>query len=361
MMLKVSQPGSGKDPFLANVQTRSRARPIVAAATSNASHAPGLLFTAAALAYACVLPAFAQAPAAYPSKPIRFIVSYPPAGAVDITARIVGQRMSQNIGQQILIENRGGAAGNIGTDIAAKAAPDGYTVLYTLSSHTINPALFTKLPFNVETDFAPITLVATIPQILVAHPSVPANSIKELIALAKKKPGMLNYASAGTGSPGHLAGELFKLRTGTDVVHVPYKGGGPAMADLLGGQVPLLFVSIPAALPYVKAGKIRALGITTLKRTASAPEIPTFAESGLPDYDVPSWLGALAPARTPQAIVGRLHQEFVKALQTSEVTEALLAVGADALGNTPAEFDAIIRMELKKWAKLVKDAGIKAD
>jgi tripartite-type tricarboxylate transporter receptor subunit TctC len=297
----------------------------------------------------------------YPTKPIRFIVPYPPAGATDITARIVGQKMTQNTGQQILIENRGGAAGNIGTDIAAKAAPDGYTVLYTLSSHTINPVLFTKLPFNVETDFAPITLVATIPQIVVAHPSLPVNNIKELIALARRKPGALNYASPGSGSPGHLAGELFKLRSGTDIVHVPYKGGGPAVADVLGGQVPLLFLSIPAALPYVKAGRLRALGITTMKRTASAPEIPTLAESGLPDYDVPSWLGALAPARTPQTIVDRLHQEFVKALQAPEVKAALLAGGADAVGNTPAEFDAIIKMELKKWAKLVQQAGIKAD
>jgi tripartite-type tricarboxylate transporter receptor subunit TctC len=298
---------------------------------------------------------------AYPTKPIRFVVPYPPAGATDITARIVGQRMTQNIGQQILIENRGGAAGNIGTDIAAKAAPDGYTVLYTLSSHTINPVLFTKLPFNVETDFAPITLVATIPQIVVAHPSLPVNNIKELIALARRKPGALNYASPGSGSPGHLAGELFKLRSGTDIVHVPYKGGGPAVADVLGGQVPLLFLSIPAALPYVKAGKLKALGITTLKRTASAPDIPTLAESGLPGYDVPSWLGALAPARTPQAIVDRLHREFVKALQAPEVKNALLAGGADAVGNTPAEFDAIIKMELKKWAELVQQAGIKAD
>jgi tripartite-type tricarboxylate transporter receptor subunit TctC len=230
-----------------------------------------------------------------------------------------------------------------------------------LSSHTINPVLFTKLPFNVETDFAPITLVATIPQIVVAHPSLPVNNIKELIALARRRPGALNYASPGSGSPGHLAGELFKLRSGTDIVHVPYKGGGPAVADVLGGQVPLLFLSIPAALPYVKTGRLRALGITTMKRTASAPEIPTLAESGLPDYDVPSWLGALAPARTPQTIVDRLHQEFVKALQAPEVKAALLAGGADAVGNTPAEFDAIIKMELKKWAKLVQQAGIKAD
>ena len=269
--------------------------------------------------------------------------------------------MAQNIGQQILIDNRGGAAGNIGTDIAAKAAPDGYTVLYTLSSHTINPALFAKLPFNVERDFAPITLTASIPQILVAHPSLPARSVKDLIGLAKRKPGALNYGSAGTGSPGHLSGELFKLRTGSDIVHVPYKGGGPAVADLLGGQVPMLFVSIPAVLPYIKAGRLRALGITTLKRTASAPEIPTIAEAGFPDYDVPSWLGALVPAKTPPSIVTRLHQEFVKALEAPEVKEVLFAQGADAVGNTPAEFDALIKMELKKWAKLVQEAGIKVE
>ena len=316
---------------------------------------------AASVLLALSIAGAAAAQSNYPDKPIRFIVPYPPAGATDITARIVGRTMAQNIGQQVLIDNRGGAAGNIGTDLAAKSAPDGYTVLYTLSSHTINPALYAKLPFDVDKDFAPITLVATIPQILVAHPSLPVGSVKELIALAKKKPGALNYASAGTGSPGHLAGELFKIRTGTDIVHVPYKGGGPAVADLLGGQVPLMFVSIPSVLQYVKAGRLKAFGVTTSKRSGSAQDIPTIAEAGLPDYDVPSWLGALAPARTPSAIVTRLHQEFVKALQSRDVKDALFAQGADAVGNTPAEFDAIIRMELKKWAKLIKDAGVKTE
>jgi tripartite-type tricarboxylate transporter receptor subunit TctC len=322
---------------------------------------PLLLLSIAWGSSAFVLPALAQAPAGYPTKAIRFIVPYPPAGATDITARIVAQQMSQNIGQQILIDNRGGAAGNIGTDIAAKSAPDGYTVLYTLSSHTINPALFARLPFNVESDFAPVTLTASIPQILVAHLSLPAKNVKELIALARSKPGALNYASPGSGSPGHLAGELFKLRTGTQIVHVPYKGGGPAMADVLGGQIPLVLLSLPAALTYVKAGRLRAIGITTLKRTASAPEIPTIAESGVPDFEVASWLGALVPAKTPSAIVTRLHQEFVKALQAPVVKEALFAQGADVIGNTPAEFDTLIRTELKKWVKLVHDAGIKAE
>ena len=319
---------------------------------------PARVAAAAVLFVICWNGALAQG---YPAKPIRFIVPYPPAGATDITARIVGRTIAQNIGQQILIDNRGGAAGNIGTDMVAKSAPDGYTVLYTLSSHTINPALFAKLPFDVEKDFAPITLVATIPQILVVHPSVPASSVKELIGLAKRKPGALNYASPGSGSPGHLAGELFKLRTGTQIVHVPYKGGGPAVADVLGGQVPLMFVSIPAVLQYVKAGRLRALGVTTLKRSASAPEIPTIAEAGLANYDVPSWLGALVPAKTPAPVVARLNQEFVKALQAPEVKDALFAQGAEAVGNTPAEFDAIIRMELKKWAKLVQEAGISVE
>ena len=317
---------------------------------------------AAALLTACAaLTPVARAQTAYPAKPIRFIIPYPPAGGTDITARIISQRMAQNMGVQILIDNRGGAAGNIGTDVASKAAPDGYTVLYTLSSHTINPAIYPKLPFNVEKDFLPVTLAATIPQILVANPSLPANSVKELIALAKANPGKLNYASPGTGSPGHLAGELFKIMSGTDIVHVPYKGGGPAVADVIAGQVQLLFVSIPAALSFVKAGKLKALGVTTVTRTGSAPEIPTIAEAGIPDYEVSSWFGALVPAGTPPAIVARLHQEFVKALASPEVKDALAQQGADALGNTPAEFDAIIRSELRKWAKLTQEAGIKAE
>ena len=308
-----------------------------------------------------MLPVLAQTATSYPNKPIRFIVPYPPAGATDITARILAQQMSQNFGQQILIDNRGGAAGNIGTDIAAKSAGDGYTVLYTLSSHTINPALFTKLPFNVETDFSAITLVGTMPLILVAHPSLPAANVKDLISLAKRRPGALNYASAGSGTPGHLAGELFKLRTGTDIVHVSYKGGGPAIADVLSGQVPLLLLSLPAAVTYVKAGKLRALGVTSLKRTATAPDIPTLAEAGVPDFDVVAWLGALVPAKTPPQIITRLHEEFVKSLQARGVQDAMFSQGLEVVGNRPAEFEAVIRLELKKWAKLVADAGIRPE
>ncbi len=258
------------------------------------------------------------------------IVPYPPAGGTDIVARIISEPLGAVLGQPIIIENRGGAAGNLGTDVAAKSAPDGYTILFTLSSHTINPKLYDKLPFDVEKDFIPISLAAYIPQILVANPSVPANNVKELIALAKAEPGKLNFASVGTGSPGHIAGELFKLKTGTNMVHVPYKGGGPAVTDTLGGQVQLLFVSMPAALQYVKAGKLKAIAVTSDKRSAAAPDIPTIAESGVPDCVVNSWYGALVPARTPPAIVAKLQAAFAKVLQMPQVKERLFAQGAEA-------------------------------
>src|SRR5437764_10960493 len=256
---------------------------------------PVVTLVAAVLGLAASMPSLAQD---YPNRPIRFIVPYPPGGGTDVVARIMNEALAEALGQPIIIDNRGGAAGNVGTDVAAKAAPDGYTILFTLSSHTINPKLYDKLPFDVERDFVPISLAALSPQILVANPSVPANNIRELIALAKAQPGKLNFASVGTGSPAHIAGELFKLKAGVDIVHVPYKGGGPAVTDTLGGQVQLAFVSIPAALQFVKAGKLKALAVTSDKRSLAAPDIPTIAES-VPDCIVNSWYGALAPARTP--------------------------------------------------------------
>jgi tripartite-type tricarboxylate transporter receptor subunit TctC len=309
----------------------------------------------------CAAPAAAQDAKDYPNKPIRFIVPYPPAGGTDIVARVLTEPLATALGQPIIIDNRGGAAGNLGTDIAAKSAPDGYTILFTLSSHTINPKLYDKLPFDVEKDFAPISLAALIPQILVAHPSVPVSNVAELIALAKREPGKLNYASVGTGSPGHIAGELFKLRTGVDIVHVPYKGGGPAVTDTLGGQVQLLFVSIPAALQYVKAGKLKALAVTSDKRSQAAPEIPTIAESGVPDCVVNSWYGALAPAKTPPAIIAKLQAAFVKVLALPEVKEKLFLQGAEAASSTSAEFDRRIRDELKQWEYVIREAKIKAE
>jgi tripartite-type tricarboxylate transporter receptor subunit TctC len=296
----------------------------------------------------------------YPNHPIRFIVPYPPAGGTDIVARTLNEPLAVVLGQPIIIDNRGGAAGNVGTELAAKAAPDGYTVLFTLSSHTINPKLYEKLQFDVEKDFAPISLAAMIPQVLVANPGVPVNNVKELVALARAQPGKLNYASVGTGSPGHIAGELFKLKTGVDIVHVPYKGGGPAVTDTLGGQVQLLFVSLPAAMQYVKAGRLKALAVTSDKRSVAAPEIPTIAESGI-DCVVNSWYGALVPAKTPPAIVAKLQAAFAKVLGMPEVREKLLAQGAEATSSTSAEFDRLIKDELAKWDYVIREARIKPE
>ncbi|HVF64717.1 MAG TPA: tripartite tricarboxylate transporter substrate binding protein [Casimicrobiaceae bacterium] len=294
----------------------------------------------------------------YPSKPIRMIVPYPPAGGTDIVARIVNEQLGLALNASIVVDNKGGAAGNLGTDLAAKSPADGYTVLFTLSSHTINPKLYPKLPFDVEKDFTAISLAAYIPQILVAHPSVPANNVKELIALLKAQPGKFNFASVGIGSPGHVAGELFKLKTGTTMTHVPYKGGGPAVADTIGGQVQLLFVSMPAAFQHVKSGKLKALGVTSDKRSIAAPDLPTIAEQGLPDVVVNSWYGMLVPAKTPAPVVAKLNAAMVKVLQMPDVRDKLLAQGAEAAYNSPAEFDALIREELKKWEFVIREAKI---
>lgn len=307
------------------------------------------------------LPAAAQDAKDYPTKPIRVIVPYPPGGGTDVVARIVADPLGAALGQPIIIDNRGGAAGNLGTDLAAKATPDGYTILLTLSSHTINPKLYDKLPFDVERDFAPISLVALSPQILVAHPSMPANNIRELIALAKAEPGKLNFASVGTGSPGHIAGELFKLKTGVDMVHVPYKGGGPAVADTLGGQVQLLFVTLPAAMQHVKAGRLKALAVTSDRRSLAAPDIPTIAESGVPDCIVNSWYGALAPAKTPPAIIAKLQAAFAKVLAMPEVKDKLFAQGAEAAPSSSADFEKRIHDELKQWDYVIREAKIKAE
>ena len=303
-------------------------------------------------------PALAQD---YPTRPIHMIVPYPPGGGTDIVARVITEPLGQALGQPIVIDNRGGAAGNVGTEAAARATPDGYTMLFTLSSHTINPKLYAKLPFDVEKDFVPIGLAANIPQILVANPSLPVNNVQELIAYAKANPGKLNFASVGTGSPGHIAGELFKLKTGVDIVHVPYKGGGPAVTDTLGGQVQLLFVSMPAAWQFVKAGRLKAFAVTSDKRSVVAPDIPTLAEAGVPDCVVNSWYGALVPAKTPPAAVAKLAAALAKVVQSSDVKERLLLQGAEATTSTPQEFDALIRDELAKWDYVIRAAKIKPE
>ena len=308
------------------------------------------------------LPWTAQAQsAAYPDKPVRFVVPYPPGGGTDVIARIVQERFQALLGQPILIDNKGGAGGSVGTELVARAAPDGYTVLFTLSSHTINPAIFPKLTFDTVKDFESVGLVASLPQILVANPQVPANTIAELVALAKAKPDSLSYASVGSGSPGHLAGELFKLRTGTQMTHIPYRGGGPAVTDVMGGQVPLLWVSIPAAAQFVKAGKLKPLGVSTLRRSAAFPDVPTLQEAGIADFEVDSWYAMFVPARTPKPVIERLNKALNSIVGEPAIREKLLAQGAEGVGGTPEALTRTVAAELPKWAKLAKDASIKAD
>ncbi len=304
--------------------------------------------------------ALAQA-SAYPDKPIRFVVPYPPGGGTDVIARIVQDRLRVALGQPIVIDNRGGAGGSIGTEVVAKSAPDGYTVLFTLSSHTINPAIFSKLSFDTARDFEPVGTVCSLPQILVANPQFPANTVQQLLAMAKEKPGSLSYASVGNGSPGHLAGEMMKIRTGTQMTHIPYRGGGPAVTDVVSGQVPLLWVSIPAAAQFVKQKQLKALAVSTLKRSAAFPDVPTMQEAGISDFEVDSWYAMFVPAKTPRAIVDRLNAALNTVLKEPEIREKLLAQGSEAVGGTPEQLGAVVNAELPKWAKLVKDAGIKAD
>jgi tripartite-type tricarboxylate transporter receptor subunit TctC len=297
----------------------------------------------------------------YPSKPIRFIVPYPPGGGTDVIARIVQARLADGLGQPIIIENRGGAGGAVGTELAAKSPPDGYTYLFTLSSHTINPILY-KLRYDVERDFVPVSMIVSVPQLIAANPNAPAATLRDMVAAAKKEPGRYPFASVGNGTPSHIAGELLKLRTGIDMVHVPYKGGGPAVADTIAGQVPFLFVTAPAALSHVRAGKLRALAVTTLKRTPAAPEIPTVAEAlDMPDYEVDSWYAMFAPARTPPAMVARMQREAARAVHLPDVKQKLLEQGADAVGGTSEELDKVVRRELTRWAQVVRDANIKLE
>ena len=316
----------------------------------------------AALCGALLLPPAAQAQAqAWPDKPVRFLVPYPPGGGTDVIARIVQHKFQLALGQPIVIENRGGAGGSVGTEVVAKAAPDGYTVLFTLSSHTINPAIFTKLNFDTVRDFEPVGLVASLPQILVTQPAFPASTLAELTALARAKPGSLSFASVGNGSPGHLAGELQALRTGVKLAHIPYRGGGPAVTDVMGGQVPTLWVSIPAAAQFVKTGKLKALAVSTSKRSAAFPEVPTMQEAGVPDFDVDSWYAMFVPARTPKAIIERLNKALNSVLADPDIRDKLLAQGAEGVGGTPEALAAVVAAELPRWVKLARDANIKAE
>jgi tripartite-type tricarboxylate transporter receptor subunit TctC len=308
-----------------------------------------------------LLTVMAAAAQEWPTKPVRFIVPYPPGGGTDVIARIVQSRLGDTLGQQVIIENRGGAGGALGTEQAAHAAPDGYTFLFTLSSHTINPLLY-KLNYDTERDFAAVTLIVSVPQLIATQPGSPIQSMQDVIKLAKEKPGALNFASVGNGTPSHIAGELIKLKTGIDMVHIPYKGGGPAVADTLGGQVSFAIVTMPAAISHVRAGKLRALAVTTLKRNPGAPEIPTVAEAlKLPDYEVDSWYALFAPAKTPSAIVEKMQKAVAQTIQLPDVKQKLLEQGGDTVGSSPEYLERVVKAELRKWPEVVKAAKIRVD
>jgi tripartite-type tricarboxylate transporter receptor subunit TctC len=311
---------------------------------------------------ALLAPASAVHAQTYPDKPIRLVLPFPPGGGTDGLARIVGDAMGKRLGQQILIDNRPGAGGNIASDAVAKAAPDGYTLLMGFSTAlTVNPGLYGNLPFDIQKDFIPITELADGQYVLVVHPSVQAKSVAELIAYAKANPGKLNYASGGNGSPLHLAGELFKANAGVDLVHVPYKGGGPASTAVLGNEAQVLFGSVASTLPQIQAGNLRALATTGLKRLPQLPDVPTLDESGLKGFNVTTWYGLLAPAKTPQPVLDKLRMDAVATLQEPAVKEGLGRLGLEVVGSTPKEFTDLIARETQSWTKLIKDAGIKPD
>ena len=315
------------------------------------SVAPALCAAAAA----CAQPA-AQG---YPSRPARIIAGFSPGGSTDIMARIVAQKLTDALQQQVVVENRPGANGNIAAEVTAKAPPDGYTLLMAANGLTINPSLYKNVPYNPTRDFSPITLFALIPNVLVVHPALPAKSIKELIALARAKPDQLTHGSSGTGAPGHLAGEVFKLMANVRFIHIAYKGSSQAVIDLLGGHVQLAFPTIPVVTQHIRNGKLRALGVTSLKRSASLPETPTIDEAGVRGYEVVGWYGVLAPAGVPREIITRLNTEIAKALRMPELQERLLRDGAEPVGNTPDEFRAYIEADVVKWAKVIAAAGIR--
>ena len=315
----------------------------------------------AALAAALVVAYPVGAQQNYPSKPVRLVVPSAPGGGTDITARIMAPKLSEFLGQQVVVENRAGAGTMIGGEVVARSAPDGYTLLMGISTLAINPAMYKKVPYDALKDFAPITQAVSLPNILVVHPSLPAKTVKELVAFAKARPGQIQFASAGVGTNPHLAAELFLSMTGTKMLHVPYKGSGAGVIDVIAGHVPVMTPSILTGLPHAKAGRLRALGVTSAKRAGGAPEIPTIAEAGVPGYEAVQWFGILAPAGTPRPVIDRVHRDSVRVLQSADIRERLQADGADAVASTPEEFAAFLRSETVKWAKVVKAVGIQPE
>jgi tripartite-type tricarboxylate transporter receptor subunit TctC len=315
----------------------------------------------AALAAAFVLSQPAGAQPSYPAKPVRLVVPSAPGGGTDITARVMAPKLSEFLGQQVVVENRAGAGTMIGGEVVARSAPDGYTLLMGISTLAINPAMYKKVPYDALKDFAPVTQAVSLPNLLVVHPSLPVRTVKELVAFAKARPGQLQFASAGVGTNPHLAAELFLSMTGTKMLHVPYKGSGAGVIDVIAGHVPVMTPSILTGLPYAKTGRLRALGVTSAKRAGGAPDIPTIAEAGVPGYEAVQWFGILAPAGTPRPVIDRVHREAVRVLQSADIRERLRADGADPVASTPEEFAAFLRSETAKWAKVVKAVGIQPE
>jgi len=319
-----------------------------------------------AVALACLVsglvPALQAAGQAYPDRPVRIVVSFPPGGSTDFSARILAAHLPKALGQTIVVDNRGGAGGSIGTDIVAKAAPDGYTLLVTAEGPiTINPSLYAKLPYVAQRDLTIITQLIKYANILVLHPAVKASSVKELIALAKAQPGKLSYGHPGIGTNPHLSAELFKLATGVDMVGVSYKGGGPVMVGLIGNEAQLSFATPPSSVPHIKSGRLKAIAVTTAKRSGALPDLPTIAESGVPGFNVEGWVGLFAPAKTSAKIIARLHEESAKVMRLAEVKDVVLSGGSEVSGNTPQEANAIVREESAMWAKVIKAAGVKVE
>ncbi len=313
-----------------------------------------------AVAVFCVVSGNAAAQA-WPSRPIRYIVPFPPAGATDILARIAADKISGPLGQPVVVENRPGAAGNVGTELVVKAPADGYTILQATVAQSISETLYTNLPFSFGRDLAPVALIARVPNVMIVHPSVPANSVQEFIALAKARPGQINFASSGSGTSIHMSAEMFKMLTGVDMVHIPYKGSGPALADLLGGQVSVMFDNLTSSIGHIRSGKLRALAITTATRYPALPDLPTMQEAGVAGYEASAWFGIVAPKATPMEIVNRLNSEVNKMLALPDVKEKLLQQGAIAAPGTPEQFGAFIQDEIAKWAKVVKASGAKVE
>ena len=312
------------------------------------------------LAALLLLPCLALAQG-YPARPVHIVVPYPPGGATDVMARVIAQKLSESWGQQAVVENKPGASGSIGSDLVAKSAADGYTLLLQGTQHAINLSIYKQLPYDTLRDFTPVAYIAAAPFLLVLHPSVPANSVTELIAWIKTQPGGVNYGSSGVGGAAHLAGEMFKTAAAVQLTHIPYKGAAPAMADLLGGQLPMVFDPIPTSLPHVRGGRIKALAITSARRTPLMPEVPTVAESGLPGFEVAAWFGLYAPAATPAEVVGKLNADVNRALLLPEVKEKFAALGADSAPMAVDQFALHLRAEIAKFAKAIKDSGAKAE